>query len=63
MGSSGSGYWNDMWQYNPDSNTWKQMANYNGYIDGGSLSPKVFVIGNVFTLWVLSRWKDINRLI
>ena len=46
MGSSGSGFWNDMWQYNPDSNTWKQMANYNGYIAGGSLSPKVFVIGN-----------------
>jgi hypothetical protein len=37
---------NDMWQYNPDSNTWKQMANYNGYIASGSIAPKVFVIGN-----------------
>ena len=46
MGTRSPSYLNDMWQYNPDSNTWKQMANYNGYIAGGSLSPKVFVIGN-----------------
>ncbi len=52
----------DMWQYNPDSNTWKQMANYNGYI-GGSIEPRVFVIGNSAYLMGIEqqeRYKEAN---
>lgn len=43
LGFSGNGVKNDLWRYNPQSNTWNQMANFGG---DARTNAVVFVLNN-----------------
>ena len=46
---------NDLWQYNPKTNTWQQMASFPGK---GRVSPAIFVIGH--KAFVVTGANDLN---